>query len=416
MIYSFLKKLYRRLSAKIVFGEKDSMSLEEQKAYLAAFPDPKDDYERSFFKYKCFFEYCYHDRAWVKLLYNVGACLILPFVRLKLTHISPKASERTVDALYENVPRLPNDDILPDIVKEQHKITADIIEINYEGIFLDPCAKDICLELKKRYFFSFYFRLIVMIKLAQFSQYLQTYHPKAILFYSCERDFSGPLLTLLCERKGSRYEAYMHGDYIFTLCFAFQRYSTYYTWDELYNEMFQQLRCDFPMVVYVPGKLKGIAKKKDDRTCRYFATYYFSDESKQSASIIHEAFKTMHRHGLRCKIRPHPRFSDIDMLRRLFSDFEIEDTRAYPLADSIQDSFFVIGLNTTVLSQAFFSNKTVVIDDISDPRRYQQLESRGFIMLRRPHRTLSEVMQSLEKDFPYDDSWAFMIRKMEGDI
>ena len=410
MLYRFFKRIYRFFNTRVVFGGADSgrMPLEEQKKYLMAFPDPKDDYERSFFKYKCFCEYCYYKRKWMLVFYNIGAALILPWVRLKLSRM-PDLQPQKVDALYENVPRLPNDDILPDDVRRKYSHTADITQINYEGIFLNQNAKQICQKLKKQYFVHFYFRLIVMIKLAQFSSYIGKYQPGTILFYSCEREYAGPLITLLCELQGTKYEAYMHGDYLYSLCFAFQRYSMYYTWDEQYNKMFQSLRCSFPVTVYIPGKLQGIAEKLDDNECRYFATYYFSDERKDSAEKIREAFDVFAKYGLRCKVRPHPRFSDMEMLRTVFKDYEIEDPKAYALENSIRDTVYVIGLNTTVLSQAFFSGKTVVIDDVSMPENYRELAAKGYIMIRRQHLLLSDLVRNIEslKD-SFDGTCLFM--------
>ncbi len=409
MLYKLFKKIYRYFNTKVVFGGTDSgkMPLEEQKLFLAKFPEPKDDYERSFFKYKCFCEYCYYEKKWMLFFYNVGAAMALPWIRLKLNR-TLNILKQPVEALYENVPRLPNDDILPDIVKNQYTKTAEITEINYEGIFLNKTAETICRNLRKRYFLHFYFRLIVMIKLSQFSAYLTRYKPKTILFYGCEREFAGPLQTLLCESEGTKYEVYMHGDYLYSLCFAFQNYSMYYTWDEWYNKMFRSLRCSFPTMIYKPGKLQGIAEKIEDKKCRYFATYYFSDESKQSAEIIRDAFDVFKRQGLRCKVRPHPRFSDIPMLKSIFKDYEIEEPKEYALSDSVRDTMYVIGLNTTVLSQAFFSGKTVVIDDISMPENYKDLDAKGYIMIHRPHLLLSELIHSTENEMIFDSTYSFV--------
>ena len=406
MLYKLIKKIYSFFNTRTVFGNSDDskIPLEEQKSFLAKFPEPKDDFERSYYKFKCFCEYCYYKKKWMLLLYNVGAALILPWVMIRLRR-EPKIQKQPVEALYENVPRLPNDDILPDVVKKQYKKTADITKINYEGIFLDKEAQQICRKLKKRYFINFYFRLIVAIKLAQFSVYLAKYQPKTILFYGVEREFAGPLQTLLCESEGTKYESYMHGDYLYALCFAFQRYSMYYTWDEWYNDMFRTLRCDFPTTVYVPGKLQGIAENIAEKECRYFATYYFSAESRESAEIICSVFEKFQERGLRCKIRPHPRFSDVPMLKTVFRGFEIEEPGNYALSDSIRDTLYVIGLNTTVLSQAFFSGKQVVIDDISMPEDYRDLDKRGYIMIHRPHIKLSELISS---EGAFDSSYLFV--------
>ena len=91
--------------------------------------------------------------------------------------------------------------------------------------------------------------MIIMQKLGQFSRYLECYQPEVIAFYSCEREFSGPLQSLLCERSGAKYISFMHGDYLSTLSFEIQRFSLYYVWDESYIQMFKALKGASPMIV-----------------------------------------------------------------------------------------------------------------------------------------------------------------------
>jgi len=410
MLYRLLKKIYQYLNGAAVHGTGNlEMPLEAQKEFLKRFDEPADDYQRSYYKYKCFTQYCYYGRSWQLFFFNAAAMLIYPFLHAKLRRRgkSAPAAEEIFDAVIENVPRLPNTDVIPDEVLQEYPKIKDITEMNYASGYLSDDAEEICRELKKRYFWSFYFRLITMLKLGQFSMYLGKYKPKAIAFYSVEREFAGPLQTKLCEMQGAKYISFMHGDYLYALCFAFQRYSLYYTWDEAYNRMFESLRCDFPMQVYNPKKLQGIAKKLDDHECSFFATYYFSAETRACAERIHEVFECFMNAGLKCKIRPHPRFSDVAMLRKVFSDMEMENTSEYSLEKSIEDSLYIVGLNTTVLSQAYFSGKNVVIDDVSKPEEYRELGNKGYIMLNRPHRLLSDLAADIKNNCPYDTSYKF---------
>ena len=414
MLFQAVKNIYKRFNTANVFAsDAGTKPLAEQKEYVASFPEPADDFERSYFKYKCFCEFCYYRKKWIIFFYNFGAMIVLPFLRLSLRSKFKKhvPSLLKFDAAVENVPRLPNTDFIPESFTEEYPSIKEITEIRYGDAFLNDQADRICIELRKRYFRHFYFRIIVMMKLAQFSLYLEEYHPRAIAFYSCEREFAGPLLTLLCESAGSKYVVFMHGDYLYQLCFAFQRYSKYYLWDESYIEMFRSLHCSFPTEVYLPLKMRGIAQKLPPQDCRFFATYYFSAETREAAEKIAQVFKSFANAHLRCKIRPHPRFSDIKMLREVFDGFFIEDPKEYLLSDSITDSLYAIGLNTTVLSQAFFSGKDVVIDDISSPELYSSLEEREYIMMRRKHLLLSELEKAVLSDVKYDPSYLFFVNE-----
>ena len=93
------------------------------------------------------------------------------------------------------------------------------------------------------------------------------------------------------------------------------------------------------------------------------------------------------------------------MLNDVFSDIEIEDTSQWTLSKSITVSLYIVGLNTTVLSQAFFSNKNVVIDDISNAEKYKQLDERGYVMIKRKHILLSQLKNGDYTHF--DNQYAF---------
>lgn len=412
MIINLLKNAYKKVNSSLVHNvNNEKMPIKKQKSFLDEFNEPQDDYERSFFKYKCYVEYCYYSRRWLLSVFNVGAMLLLPvlFFILKYKGKDKIKNESSIDAVIENVPRLRNDDVLPDELRDSCHTIKEIEAIDYQNVYLSHNAINICKVLRNRYFWHFYYRLIVMIKLAQFNHYIQDYNPQRIIFYSCEREFSGPLQTLMCEMDNVEYISFMHGDYLYAICFAFQRYTKYYTWDEAYNQMFRELRCEFQTVIYQPRKLSGIAECLDEHRCKCFATYYFSAETRKNAEEIFSIFQYFENKGLRCKIRPHPRFSDINMLEEVFGGFEIANATSQSLADSITETFYIIGLNTTVLSQAYFSGKQVVIDDISMPNEYNELREKRYIMLNRPHMLLSEVINEISKNNRFDSSYDFYI-------
>lgn len=410
MLFNIIGKIYKRFNIDAITNATyERMPLDKQKEFLKKFDEPVNDYQRSFYKYRCFREYSYYGRKWLIFLYNIGALIIYPFLFIMFSKRGNKIkrSDVSIDAVIENMDRLPNDDIIPKEIIDKYKKIEVIKEINYKEYYLNKNAIQICKEVNKMYFWNFYYKLIVMLKLAQFSSYIEENNPRAIVFYACEREFSGPLQTHLCEIEGVRYESFMHGDYLYQLCFAFQRYSMYYTWDLAYNKMFDMLRCDSPMSVYTPKKLSGIGEIPDKHECKYFATYYFSNETKENAEKIYSIFKQFLNKGLICKIRPHPRFSDIDMLYDVFSDIEIEVLQDYSLLDSIRDSLYIVGLNTTVLSQAYFSGKEIVIDNVSMKKQYSEMKDKMYIMMNRPHLTLTELADKINNSDLYDETYKF---------
>ena len=394
MITEKLRSIYKKINVNTVHGStEEKMPYLAQKKYLKKLPDPKDDFQRSFLKYKCFCEYCYYKKKWLVFIYNIGAMFMLPleYARLKKRRKSARFIKK-YDAVVENVPNLPNDDFIPDELTKNKSI-KNIEEIDYSSSFLSKEAEKICKELKKKYFFYFYFRMIVTQKLALFSNYLKCYNPDVIAFYSCEREFTGPLQSLLCEKNNVKYVSFMHGDYISTLCFAYQRFSKYYVWDKSYVRMFNSLKCSSPMVIYTPKKFVKNPSKVSNENCEYYASYYFSDETESEMRKIKKVFDVFQNMGLKTKVRPHPRFSDIPLMKKIFKDITIEDTANYSLEDSIRDSRYIVGLCTTVLSEAYFSNKEIVIDNISNKKKYRELNERHYIMMKRPHTLLSDLIK-----------------------
>lgn len=415
-MYRLLKYIYKKFNMDAIHNSHyERMPIQEQKKFLNSLPDTKDDYQQSYNKYKCFCEYCYYKRKWVLLIYNIGAFIIYPFMYKKYCKRGENVKRTTqgFDAVVENIPRLKNTDILPEEINEQYSNILEIEAIDYKNIYLNREAKEICEKLIKCYYWKPYFRIIIMMKLAQFSQYIEEFNPKAIVFYSCEREFSSPLQTLLCEQEGIKYISYMHGDYLYKLCFAFQKYSKYYIWDETYREFFSSLKCTFPMNIYKPAKLKGIAREKNERECEYFATYYFSNETNESIATVYSIFSKFEKMGLQCKVRPHPRFSNTKEINKVFKDIFVEDILNYTLEQSIEESLYIVGLNTTVLTQAYYSNKRVVIDDVSMRKEYQELKEEKYIMLNRKHELLSQIVKIAEDGMVYDESYKFFAKRVD---
>ena len=139
-------------------------------AALLSGNEPKDDFERSFFKYKCFCEYCYYKRKWMIPIYNLGAMVIYPFIYARFVK---KGRARTapvnkVDSVIENVPRLRNDDVIPQELKDIAGKTVELEALDYKNGCLTEQGIQICKELRKRYFWHFYFRTIVTIRFMVF--------------------------------------------------------------------------------------------------------------------------------------------------------------------------------------------------------------------------------------------------------
>lgn len=410
----FLKKLYAFINGSIVHKETGNIHfpIDAQRQYLKQFKKAKNEYEMSYAKYCCFMRYCYEEHALMPIIFNIGSMLLLPFLFFKFKNSGKKIvrNPKRIDALIENVPRLPNTDVIPDEIKRMYPNSKDLTRVDYKGIYLTQTGIKICKNLRKRYFFHFYYRFIVMMKLAQFTKYIETYNPKAIVFYSVEREFAGPLQTLLCEQNDSKYISFMHGDYLYSVSFAYMHFSHYYIWDAAYDKMFKELHCEFSTTNYVPQKLKGLADALNVHDCTYFATYYLSNEGKEVMEKINREFEKLLQCGLRCKVRPHPRFTNQKNLHEVFKNIEIENTNSTSLSKSVTETMYCVGLNTTVLSQVYYSGKEVVIDDISNPELYEESKMNGQIHFKREYVKLSDLVYQATTSDSYDSSYQFWLK------
>ena len=122
-------------------------------------------------------------------------------------------------------------------------------------------------------------------------------------------------------------------------------------------------------------------------------TYYLQAETPQMLEKIAKRLQMLRKSGVVVAIRPHPVYSDMATVRRLFSDFEIEVNAEVGIETSILRTRHVIGLYSTVLYQAHINHVPVVIDDLTEPERFAQLRSLRYIMLDKPHELLSALLQ-----------------------
>ena len=105
------------------------------------------------------------------------------------------------------------------------------------------------------------------------------------------------------------------------------------------------------------------------------------------------ALLKLQRKGQKCKVRPHPRFSDLNLIKELFQgEILIEDTSKTTIEESLECSYLTIAFASTVLSQAYYSGKIIVIDNISNPKRFNQLREMKYILIDKANMLFSEVV------------------------
>lgn len=390
----FVKNVYSKINKKILYNfDNIHVTVKDQINYLHSLPEPKDDFDLAYNHYKALNFYAY--KKWMVFLFNTIAVFLLPAIWVKnMSRTIPESKgEKAGSVLARALIKI--DDILPRDLDERYGEFRIVKRPSRRG--MDAKAKEVFRSCARKYPFHPYFLLINLQKLIDASLLIEDNNPKALVAFAKERDFSAPIVSLYCEKLGVEYVSFMHGDYTYSIDKAYQRFSRYYVWDEHYIKMFTELKWDMDKYdVYVPEKLKGIVQPHEDGQYEYYITYYFGAESEKRIRGVHHAFQILRKAGHNCKIRPHPRFSNIEYLKTVFDGFYVEDPKEVTLEESLDATKYAAALNSTVLSQAYYSGKEYVIDDYSDLARFASLKERQYIMLNKPHKLLSQLVQEAE--------------------
>lgn len=185
----------------------------------------------------------------------------------------------------------------------------------------------------------------------------------------------------------------MHGEKLFFMRDTFFSYDKCFIWDDYYRKLFQDLRAaDGQFVVYAPKTLclgdgRRVAKHRD-------YTYYLGAQTGSKLEKIINRLQKLALSGFKVVIRPHPRYTNLDELKKLAfgKSIEIENPNEVNIAESVLQTVNVISLYSTVLNQAYHSGVEIVIDDITEPEEYEKLKKLQYIMVTVPHKLLSSII------------------------
>lgn len=392
-LINLLKTIYAKFNNRqVINSEKKRPSRKEQDLLLSKLNAGEDHFNNSYNKYKCVCSY--HYNMGVLLLYNMASAILYYPLYFKLRGKKKGAKKEKCENLLvmKRGRGIGIDDIFPEPLREQYTVVEDFM--SYDRIYLDKESEQVLKKARKRHPLSFHYNLVLMIRMANQCRIINEYDPAMICTYVCEREFSDPVLTLYSESNGVKYHGFMHGDFMYQIDHAFMQYSCYWVWDEHYKRMFEKLKCTQPMIVYGPGKYKTIVEAKPLETdYEYYATYYFSGETKGTIDGLKPIFDALRNCGKKCKLRPHPRFSNYEYIKQVFSEYFIENCRECSLKQSLETTFYCIAINSTVLSEAHYSGKKVVIDDMTDRNEYDKLRDKEYIMLDKADYLLSELLK-----------------------
>lgn len=246
---------------------------------------------------------------------------------------------------------------------------------------------------------KFFFRSImhpflafrVMLKVAKYRAIIDSFSKLKVIAITGEFSDTSSAMTQYCREKGLKHYDFMQGEAFGSPRAAFFHFDKCFVWDQHYADVFVAFgACPEQFVVSIPQCLQKIAGTQINKTIDY--TYYLGGDPDEELSVIRASLDQLVTKGYICEVRPHPRWSNMELVKDVFKGISIQETSSVSINDSILMTKNAVSLYSTVLVQAYYNDVNVVIDDISCPEKYKMLDSYKYIMLNKPHVLLSELI------------------------
>lgn len=356
-------------------------NVETQKKYISGFKEPTSYVERSFFQYKCQFKIMYGSLA--KILFTIGSLFLIIYILLK-RNIKIE-TEPVAEAVFIADGKSP--DIVPLELKERFT-TYKMLDCLQESM-LTKKDREYIFSIIKKYPFSYFFLLKVIIKISEYSAIIHTYHPKTIIVCN-EYSFTSSVLTDYCHIYNVNHINVMHGEKLYYIRDSFFRYDECFVWEQHYKDLLISLRADAAQFkIAIPENLKFCHKvqKKDN----YDFKYYLANENQGELLQVKRSLDRLKEKNYRIKVRPHPRYTDLKLMKDILCEYAFEDNHI-TIEESLMETRNAIALCSTVLNQALYNDINIVIDDVVNPDKFEKLKQLRYLCLDKPHLLLSMII------------------------
>ena len=390
----------------LFFTKKDQLSPDRQKELIDSFREPKNDHDRCLMHYKCSVS---GSGRFSRLVLDLFGFFAVPFflVVYAVNMLSVRknkydgalfvCAKNRIGMSYGYEDRFPKE-----LISEYKRIKVLKLD-SFPGLFTGVLGRDVLrvwLPFALRHPLEGFINFRALLNLTNFYRLIHIYEPKALINFRAELNPTSSLVTLMCEKEGIEYINFMHGEVMTDISAAFVRFSRFYVWDEHYIDVFGWGRAPKEQFrVYLPSMYQ---KDKAEAPGEYYMTYVFcgseKDHTDSNAKLVCDILKEFVKRGRRCKVRPHPRWSDMQQINDVFSGsgVDIEIPREVSVADSINSSSYVAGTFSSVLTEAYYSGRSVVIDDISDSKLTEELKKRKYFLIEKDYTPLSELVDHID--------------------
>lgn len=360
------------------------ISVEEQMSYLYSLGNPTDDIDRSYKQFLC---QEYFSPWWIKsFMFIVSVIAIIPILCIYWYKGIRISFIKQVDTIAEDKGM---NLIIPDELSSLYAISHK--EWN-AGACLS--SSDIFYIFKKVMGLKQpYFILKTIIKIASYSPRIIKYHPSRLICHS-EFSFCSSILTSYCNSKGVRLINVQHGEKLLYIRDSFFRFDECYVWDKHYVNIFTKMKAELTQFrIAVPPSLKIDIVNNQKKTAFANYKYYLTSDNEEQIKSIVNTMSIIKSRGKTVKYRIHPRYTDLNILRKYVAENEIEYPKNISIEESVANIDYAIGSYTTVLLQAYLSGKKVLLDNVTYKKRYSQLYEYGYILANKNIEILSNAIK-----------------------
>lgn len=379
-----------------IIGKKNinafDVDLKKDFLYMNSLPNPKSLLDRSYLQYKC----QAFQKGWALICVHnfIAFFSIIPITiyllsRKKTKEKKQKKRINNAVFIYGGIKN-----IIPKSVKQEfEEINEVIFAEDYYLRFKD--VKEMT-NLIFHFFFSPYFIFMLIYKTAIYRYLIDAYSPNAIICTS-EYSFTSSYLTQYCQNYKVEHINVMHGEKALFIRDSFFQFNRCYVWDKHYVNIFKKLRVEQSQFK-IENPHKKSSKINKNKQCKYVLAYYLSgDEGEDELTTIKNTLKQTQVSLEKINIRPHPVYSNIELVQKVFKQCNIELASEVAIENSIEQAEFIISLYSTVLYQAYLLGKITVIDDLSNAPAYSKLQQLEFIMSDKANFKLSELAKAINK-------------------
>lgn len=364
-----------------------NLDIDMQKKVLSKYNNPKDLIERSYFHYRVQFDVV---PLYKRLLNNfVGFFAIIYFlIRGVITRSKSNFYKKSYDSKFAIFPY--KNYHYPNVIPQEIENEFEIMKINFmEDFYFSRHDFGLLYQVFKRYPFDFYFLSKCISKVLFYRYIVAKFSPNAIITCS-EYSFSSSIATNFCRKNNIEHINTMHGEKFFILKDTFFEFDRCYVWDDFYKDLFIKLKASPNQ--FIVGTFSNLQMNVDRGREIYNYTYYLAAETEAILFSIRNSLDDLDEMSNIC-IRIHPRYSDLNMINRIFSGFVIENAAEVTLEESFSRTKNVISLYSSCLIEAYFNNKPIIVDDCNHGSdRLHVLSESEYIILSKPHTLLSSLL------------------------